>query len=169
LVAWLGLGVGVLEVLASLPFFDGPRRVGPFVSPWPELESAWLVDPPSGVLTGFGVLVAVVAGLVASAVHTDVARIVRYGQPFVDARRERAGAAGRWWWVPVAVLAALGVLAVVSAVSAVPADAPPAVLLAAGRDAVLLFSLVGVVLATRQSATEMADQVLRNSWEPEIR
>ncbi|OLF14018.1 hypothetical protein BLA60_02235 [Actinophytocola xinjiangensis] len=169
LIAWLGLGAGALEVLASLPLFDAPRRVGPFVSPWPELESAWLVDPPSGVITGFGALVAVIAGLVASSVHTDVARIVRYGQPYVDSRRVRPASAGRWSWVPVAVLAALGVLAVVSAVGALPADAPAAVALAAGRDAILLFSLVAVVLATRQSAREMATEVLRNSWEPEIR
>ncbi|GAB3435067.1 DUF6346 domain-containing protein [Actinophytocola sediminis] len=159
LIAWLALAVGGVEVLASLPLFDGPRRVGGFVSPWPELESAWLVDPPSGVLAGFGALVAVVVGLIASVVHRDVARIVRYGRPYLDTRNGvRPAGAGRW--VPTVVVAVLVVLAVVSAVQAIPAGAPVAVWLAGGRDVYPLAALLVIVVTTRQSTKEMAESVL---------
>jgi Family of unknown function (DUF6346) len=168
LIAWLALGAGGAELLASMPFFDGPRRAGGFVSPWPELESAWLVDPPSGVITGFGVVVAAMVGLIASLMRRDVARIVKYGQPYLDTKRAGTRQPGTGWWVPTVVLVALVVLAVVSAVRAVPADAPVPVWLAGGRDAVVLFALLVIVLATRQSTKDMTERLSRNSREPQV-
>jgi hypothetical protein len=157
LLAWSGLGAGLLEVLASIPFFDAPRRLGTFVSPWPELERAWLLAPPPGLITGFGALFAALAGLVASAVHRDAARILRHGQPYLDTKRPATGGAS---WVPAAVLAGLAAWAVVEAVLALPADAPVAVWLAGGRDAVFLVTLLVIVLGTRQSARDMVTQMI---------
>ena len=155
LLAWLGLGTAVAEGLASMPFFDAPRRVGKFVSPWPQIEQAWLVDLPSGVLAGFAVLVAAVVGLVAEGVHRDAARIVRYGQSYLDTRKVPQGGSS---WVPAAVIAALAVWAVVE-VGLATGDAPVVVWLAGGRDALVLLALLGVVVSTRQSAKDMVAQL----------
>ncbi|MCT2581544.1 DUF6346 domain-containing protein [Actinophytocola gossypii] len=166
LLAWLGLAAGGVEVLASLPYFDAPRRVGGFVSPWPELESAWLVDPPSGVIAGFGALLAALIGLVARSVHEDGARIVRYGQDYVDSKRRDLS--GGTSWIPTAIMVALLGWAVVQAVVAVPGGAPAAVWAAALRDAVILLGVLVVTLVTRQSARDMVDQLLPKSTEPRI-
>jgi len=167
LFAWLALGAGGLEILASLPYFDAPRRVGGFVSPWPELESAWLVDPPSGVIAGFGALVAVLVGAAARSVRQDAARIVRYGQDYVDTKRvdQKGGTS----WVPALVLVALLGWAVVRAVTTVPGGAPAAVWAAGLRDAVFLLAVLVVTLATRQSTRDMVDQLLPKSREPDVR
>ncbi|OLF16291.1 DUF6346 domain-containing protein [Actinophytocola xanthii] len=157
LFAWAGLGAGLLEVLASVPLFDAPRRLSAFVSPWPELERAWLVAPPAGLVTGVGAGFAVLAGLVASAVHRDAARVLRHGQPYLEARRPRTGGTS---WVPAAVVAALAGWAVVSAVRALPADAPAYVVLAGARDALFLVALLVIMLRTRQSAQGMVDQLM---------
>jgi hypothetical protein len=157
LLAWAGLGAGLLEVLASIPLFDAPRRLGSFVSPWPELERAWLLAPPPGLITGFGALFAALAGLVASAVHRDAARILRHGRPYVDTKRPGTGGASR---IPTVVLTGLAGWAVVSAVRAVPAQAPVYVWVAAGRDALFLVALLVITLRTRQSAAEMVEQVI---------
>lgn len=158
LYAWLGLATAVAEGLASMPFFDAPRRTGAFLSPWPELEDAWLVDLPSGVLAGFAVLVAAVIGLIAESVHKDAARIVRYGQPYLDTKKQAPG--GGTSWVPSAVIAALVVAAVVKVVLAVPAHAPVAVWLAGGRDALVLLALLIITVRTRQSAKDMVTQLV---------
>ncbi|MFD5827352.1 DUF6346 domain-containing protein [Lentzea sp. NPDC060358] len=159
LYAWLGLGAAVAEGLASMPFFDAPRRVGGFVSPWPELEDAWLVDLPSGVFAGFAVLVAVVVGLVAESVHRDAARVVRYGQSYLDSQKPVPHNTG---WVPAAVIAVLVVVAVVKVVLNVPGHAPVVVWLAGARDAVILVALLVVTVGTRQSARDMVAQLVRN-------
>ncbi|SES08256.1 DUF6346 domain-containing protein [Lentzea albida] len=156
LLAWLALATAAAEGLASMPFFDAPRRAGEFVSPWPAIEDAWLVDLPSGVLAGFAVLVAAVIGLIAESVHKDAARIVRYGQSYLDAKKVPRGGSS---WVPSAILAALAVWAVVEVVLAID-DAPVVVWLAGGRDALVLLALLGVVLSTRQSAKDMAAQLV---------
>lgn len=158
LYAWLGLGTAVAEGLASMPFFDAPRRAGAFVSPWPELEKAWLVDLPSGVLAGFAVLVAAVIGLIAEGVHKDAARIVRYGQAYLDTKKQVPG--GGTSWVPAALIAALAVWAIVEVVLAVPAHAPVAVWLAGGRDALVLLALLIITVRTRQSAKDMITQLV---------
>lgn len=168
LVAWLGLGVVAAEALASMPYFDAPRRVGGFVSPWPQLESAWLVDPPSGLLAGCGALVALLAVTVADLLHRDAARIVRYGQTFVDTRPARTLAGGRSW-VPTMMIAALFVWAMVSVARALPGSAPFPVWLAGSRDAVILLTLLVIMLATRQPVKGMIDQLLRKSEEPQPR
>ncbi|SER96684.1 hypothetical protein SAMN05216188_118131 [Lentzea xinjiangensis] len=157
--AWLGLAAAAAEGLASLPFFDAPRRAGGFVSPWPELERAWLVDLPSGVLAGFAVLVAAAAGVVAESVHKDAARVVRYGQSYLDTKKQVNGGTS---WVPVGVMAALVVAAVVKVVLAVPAHAPAAVWLAGGRDALVLLALLAITVCTRQSAKDMVGRLVRN-------
>ncbi|MFD4644600.1 DUF6346 domain-containing protein [Lentzea sp. NPDC058436] len=156
LLAWLGLGTAAAEGLASMPFFDAPRRAGEFVSPWPGIEQAWLVDLPSGVLAGFAVLVAAIIGLIAENVHKDAARIVRYGQSYLDSRKAPQGGNS---WVPAALIAALAVWAVVEVVLAT-GDAPVVVWLAGGRDALVLLALLGVVLSTRQSAKDMVARLV---------
>ncbi|PWK82342.1 hypothetical protein C8D88_114213 [Lentzea atacamensis] len=158
LYAWLGLVAAVAEGLASMPFFDAPRRVGAFVSPWPELEDAWLVDLPSGVLAGFAVLVAAVIGLIAESVHKDAARIVRYGQSYLGSRKQVPGGGGSW--VPTALIAALVLGAIVKVVLAVPAHAPVAVWLAGSRDALVLLALLIITVCTRQSAKDMVGQLV---------
>ncbi|WP_191305669.1 DUF6346 domain-containing protein [Lentzea cavernae] len=156
LLAWLGVATAAAEGLASMPFFDAPRRAGEFVSPWPRLEEAWLVDLPSGVLAGFAVLTAAVVGLVAESVHKDAARIVRYGQSYLDAKKVPPGGGS---WVPTVLIAALATWAIVQAALAI-GNAPLVVWLAGGRDAVVLLALLGIVLATRQSAKDMAAQLV---------
>ncbi|NKE56135.1 hypothetical protein FXN61_04530 [Lentzea sp. PSKA42] len=157
LYAWLGLATAVAEGLASMPFFDAPRRVGAFVSPWPELERAWLVDLPSGVLAGFAVLVAIMIGLIAESVHKDAARIVRYGQSYLATKKQVPGGNS---WVPTALIAALAVGAVVKAVVAMPGNAPLAVWLAGGRDALVLLALLAITVRTRQSAKDMVAELV---------
>ncbi|WP_329787219.1 DUF6346 domain-containing protein [Lentzea sp. DG1S-22] len=158
LLAWLGLATAAAEGLASMPFFDAPRRVGAFASPWPQLEEAWLVDLPSGVLAGFAVLVAAVIGLIAENVHRDAARVVRYGQSYLDGKKPVPS--GGSSWVPTALLAALVVWAVVEVVLAV-GDAPPLVWLAGSRDALVLLAVLAVVASTRQSAKDVVAQLVR--------
>ncbi|HUQ59270.1 DUF6346 domain-containing protein [Lentzea sp.] len=159
LYAWLGLATAAAEGLASMPYFDAPRRLGPFVSPWPEVEEAWLVDLPSGMVAGFAVLVAVVIGLVAESVHKDAARIVRYGQSYLDTKKPVPHNVS---WVPAAVMAVLVAASIVKATIALPAHAPIAVWLAGGRDAFILTALLVITVATRQSAKDMVGQLVRN-------
>ncbi|MFI6097559.1 DUF6346 domain-containing protein [Lentzea sp. NPDC051213] len=158
LFAWLGLATAAAEGLASTQYFDAPRRVGEFVSPWPELSRAWLVDLPSGVLAGFAVLVAVMIGVIAESVHKDAARIVRYGQSYVDTKKQVLG--GGTSWVPTALIAALATWAIVQAAFALPGHAPVAVWLAGGRDALVLLALLAVTVFTRQSAKDMVAQLV---------
>lgn len=157
LLAWLGLGAGALEVLASIPFFDAPRRLGTFVSPWPGLEQAWLVDPPSGVLAGFGALLAALLGVLASVLHRDAARVVRYGQSYVDTKRISGGSS----WVPTVILVALVAWAVVTMVRAMPAGAPVLVWFAGARDVLISLALLVIVVGTRQSAKDMVDRLVQ--------
>ncbi|GAA1264781.1 DUF6346 domain-containing protein [Saccharothrix xinjiangensis] len=158
LYAWLGLATAAAEGLASMPFFDAPRRAGAFVSPWPELEDAWLVDPPSGVLAGFAVLVAAFVGVIADSVHKDAARIVRYGQPYLDSRTPVPD--GGTSWVPTVLIGMLVAGAIVKASLSVPAEAPLLVWLAGGRDAVVLLAMLIITVSTRQSAKGMVTQLV---------
>ncbi|MFD9703833.1 DUF6346 domain-containing protein [Lentzea sp. NPDC059081] len=159
LYAWLGLAAAAAEGVASMPFFDAPRRVGGFVSPWPELEDAWLVDLPSGVLAGFAVLVAAMVGLVAESVHKDAARVVRYGQSYLDTKKSLPE---KTTWVPTAVIAALVVVSIVKASIALPSHAPVVVWLAGGRDAAILAALLVITVSTRQSVRDMLGRLVRN-------
>ncbi|GGU75916.1 DUF6346 domain-containing protein [Lentzea flava] len=167
LFAWLGLATAVAEGLASMPFFDAPRKVGVFSSPWPQLEDAWLVDLPSGVLAGFAVLVAAGIGLIAESVHKDGARLVRYGQPYLDTKKQVPS--GGTSWVPTALIAALALGALVKVVVALPANAPLVVWLAGSRDALVLLTILTVTICTRQSAKDMVAQLMRRSMEPKPR
>lgn len=157
LYAWLGLATAAAEGLASMPFYDAPRQAGKFVSPWPQLQDAWLVDLPSGVLAGFALLVAAMIGLIAEGVHKDATRIVRYGQSYVDTKKQAANGTS---WVPTALMAALLAGAIVKAAVNVPIDAPVVVWLAGGRDALVLLALLAITVRTRQSAKDMIDQLV---------
>jgi hypothetical protein len=156
LYAWLGLATAAAEGLASMPFFDAPRQIGSFVSPWPALEDAWLLDLPSGVLAGFAVLVAAMIGLIAESVHKDAARVVRYGQSFLDSRKQVPDGGNSW--VPTALIAALVVGAVVKVLLAL-GNAPAVVWLAGGRDVLVLLALLAITVGTRQSAKDTVAQL----------
>lgn len=165
LLAWLALAAGALDVLASIPRFDAPRQAGAFVSPWPHLGSAWVIDAPSGLIAGFGALVALVLWSMAASMRKNAARVVRYGQPYVDAKG--ANPRGGQSWIPTVILLTLAVWAVVKVVRAVPADAPALVWFASSRDALILLAVLIIIVRTRQSAKDMVTRLSQKSPEPQ--
>lgn len=159
MLAWLALAAAVLDVVASIPRFDAPRQVGTFVSPWPHLSSSWMIDSPSGVIAGFGAFGALVLWGISASMRKDAARIVRYGKPYVD--KKSANLRGGQSWVPTVILLVLPAWAVVKVVRAVPADAPAFVWFASSKDMLVLLAALVITVCTRQSAKDMAAQLVR--------
>jgi hypothetical protein len=179
LLAVVCVGAGALEVLASIVRFDAPRRTGGFVSPWPHLGSAWLVDPPSGTFLVVGAVGAVLCLLMAGIVRRNAARVIRHGDPYLDSTRhctERAGRSpkpggssptgpGRFGLTGTFLLAALTAWAAVSAVRATPPGVPLPVWFASSRDVLILLALTVTWFVTRQPTAQMIEQLRQRHFE----
>lgn len=169
----------VLHVVATIPLYDAPRAVD-FVSPWPQIEQAWLVRPPDFGVIIIGGILAFVLLIMALQARTDGARVIRYGKPFlvhprsvddVDVEEEAAvqlrllemrkrGAVVRGFLLGAAVVG-IGAYAAFRAVAALPAHPPTLVTIGALRDAALLCVLGLVLLATVQSKYDRLSWLLR--------
>ncbi len=178
---WLSIAVClgiVLHLIASIPYNDAPRAVD-FVSPWSEITTAWLLGPgePS-IVVDFGVVLvgAGIAALIAGmggGIRGSSAELARYGISRLMTERKwsrkqankelRQMADGRQSAYRRGVAFALVVLglaayATVHAITALPGDAPPLVMIAGLRDAIVL-AVIGVVLLV--TVEPMYDRVSR--------
>lgn len=159
--------VAVVVPLATVPRYDA-ERAERFVSPWPQIEQALLVDvPPAGAVI-VGLVLAVLGYAVAKGVRRDAARVVKFGPAFLartmrgkgspeqqvraqldkQAASRAGGVAGVAGVVVGVALLGVAVLATVRAVGSVPAGAPAGVWLACLSEAFLLACLAGAWLAT---------------------
>ncbi|WP_199434942.1 DUF6346 domain-containing protein [Qaidamihabitans albus] len=169
--AWCGL-VALAVPLATVPRFDAPRARD-FVSPWPQIERALLVDPPATAVVIVGLALAALLLTMAGAARRDAARLFRYGPAYLarddsgkgssekkagarlrqaeaTRRRDRlTGLAAGLSFIALAAWAAAW--AAVRAAGVVPSAAPPAVWLAAASQAGLLALLAVVWLATTET------------------
>jgi Family of unknown function (DUF6346) len=164
LLAAVCLGAGALEALASIIRFDAPRRIGGFVSPWPHLSSAWLVDPPSGTFVVVGAVGALLCLLMAGTVRRNAARVTRYGDAYLE-HAHRNLKPGRSSLIGTVVLAALTAWAAVSAVRATPPGVSLPVWFAGGRDVLILLSLTVIWLVTRQTSAQTIEQLRQRHHE----
>lgn len=165
----------VCAVLGSIPYYDAPRRLGAFRTPWPQIERARLTDLPLDVFLVLTALIGGVLLLAGTGIRRDAARVVRYGERYL-ARRERSTKAARARWrlardarqserlrsrLVGVLLTAIGVLALVKALPEV-VGAPALVWVGGLRDA-LVFLGVGVVwLCTVETRADRFDRLLGN-------
>jgi hypothetical protein len=157
------LGAMVLEGVAAIPLLDAPRA-DPFVSPWPVVEEAWLFNPPSLFFAILGLPVALVFLVMPFALRTDQARVIRYGESYlneklpgkkkrkVNAELERLaanrGKQVRTGAIVAGVFIASGIWGFVEVALTIPGDAPALVWFAGARDAIILLAIGVVLLAT---------------------
>ncbi|KAA9158598.1 hypothetical protein FPZ12_022440 [Amycolatopsis acidicola] len=157
LAAWCVLAA-VLVSLSAIPRFGAPREIH-FVSPWPQIGDAQLIDLPATAAVILGAIAALLLYAMAHSARDDAARIARHGLPYLarnsSAKEMRRGLERRERRyrpnsvVIGLVLLGLTVWAVVRA--ATVATGPVAVWLACFTDTVLLALLVLIWLATRES------------------
>ncbi|GAB3492716.1 hypothetical protein FB471_6340 [Amycolatopsis cihanbeyliensis] len=181
LAAWCLLLVLLVPVLA-IPRFDAPRAVE-FVSPWPQVERALLVDPPATGTVVVGLALGLLLLAMAAGTRTDAARTARYGPAYLARNlpgksaperrvRERLDklAASRRRHLAFSLsggllLLALAVVALVRAVVEAPAQGSTLVWLACVRDAVLLGGLAAVWLGTVESPHDRMRRLLAGHQE----
>lgn len=159
-----------LILLGSIPRYSNPRVLfgQPYELSWPQIAESHLYDPTPFPLTAVLVLVTLLMAAMAIRARHKAARVVKYGPAYIarniggdgDAQKrlhtklDRIGAgrgAERTWALLVgAVYLGLGTWATLNFTANVPADAPTLVVLACARDAILLATLAGIWLLTRQ-------------------
>lgn len=164
-----------LEGVSSIPLLDAPRA-DPFVSPWPVIEEAWLLNPPFLFFVMLGMPVALVFLGMPFIGRTDHARLIRYGEGYlnekvpgkkkrkVKAELERLAAKRgqqRRTSIGIAVAFVLaGTWGFVEVVLTIPGSAPPLVWFAASRDAIILFAIGVVLLATVEAPIDRIRRLL---------
>jgi Family of unknown function (DUF6346) len=89
--AWCALVV-LLVPLSTIPRFDAPRALR-FVSPWPQIERAFLVDLPAPAAVILGLILAVLFFAMAGGARVDAARVVRYGADYLARDLQGKGSA----------------------------------------------------------------------------
>ncbi|WP_146240109.1 DUF6346 domain-containing protein [Prauserella flavalba] len=155
----------VAVALSSVPRLDAERAPG-FVSPWPQIQRALLVDVPTFGAVLFGGILAVLLFGLTRVAQADAARVRRYGAAYLARGLPGKGSAEKKVNRRLAAIAAvhrrnrvvaaavgLALLALAAwagarAAAEIPADAPLAVVLACLRDTVLLALLAALWLGT---------------------
>lgn len=175
LAAWCVLAV-LYAVLATIPRFDAPHALQ-FVSPWPQIERALLVDMPTAAFVVLGLILALLLAAMAGASRTDAARVVRYGTAFLmrhikgsaDAQLHELAKRQRGQRVIAyavgAAFLALAVWAAIRAGRAAPSSGPVLVWLACLRDAVLFTALGAIWLSTFETRYQRLERLLRRHKE----
>jgi hypothetical protein len=174
---WCALVV-VLVPLSAVPRFDAPRAVH-FVSRWPQIERAMLLDIPTAAVI-FGLILGVLFFAMAGSARDDAARVVRYGNPYLarmlpgkgspESKVRRALDARERRHRPVAggtgvVLLALTIWAAVRAFGV--ASGPVAVWLACLTDVVLLGLLLVIWFVTLESPKRRFARLLGTNFRTE--
>lgn len=163
----------VCAVLGSIPYYDAPRRLNAFRTPWPQIERAWLTGLPLSVFLVLTALIGGVLLLAGTGIRRDAARVVRYGERYL-VRRERSSKAAHASWrlaraarqserlrsrLVGVLLTAIGVVALVEALLEV-VGTPILVWVGGLRDA-LVFLGIGVVwLCTVETRADRFDRLL---------
>lgn len=175
LLALVSLGVIVIQLLSSIPRNDAPRALN-FVSPWPQIEQAWLIRPLDLGVFLIGMALAALLWSMAKVAEMDAARLVRYGLPFltrnvpgkkksVNAELKRLEQGRRsslvgGMVIGVAVLG-LATFAGLRAFAVMPAGAPQLVALSVYRDALVLSAVGIVLLATVEAKHDRLSRLLQ--------
>ncbi|EHR49962.1 hypothetical protein SacmaDRAFT_1692 [Saccharomonospora marina XMU15] len=174
--AWCLL-VAIAVPVSTVVRFDA-ERAPRFVSPWPQVGRALLVDVPAAGAVIIGLVLAVLLYATASAAHRDAARVVKYGPDYLArglsggeparallatrmSRLAESERASRAFGIGFGVaLLGLAAWAVTRVVSAMPGDAPWSVWLAGARDSVLLACLALILLFTAETRYHRLSELL---------
>jgi hypothetical protein len=101
--------------------------------------------------------------LMAGTVRRNAARVVRYGDAYLErTRRQKPGRSGL---IGTVLLAALTAWAAVCAVRATPSGVSLPVWFASSRDVLILLALTLISLVTRQSTAQMIEQLRQRHHE----
>lgn len=184
LLAQVCLAAIVLQLLSSVPRNDAPRAVR-FVSPWPQIEQAWLFRPLDLGVFVVGMALAVLLWSMAKVAEVDAARLVRYGEAFltrsspgkrkkVRAELKRLESGRRSALIRSGLLggAVLGLAAysAVRAVGSLPPHPPLLVAIATLRDPMVLGAVGIILLATMEAKYDRLRKLLElhHSRRPEF-
>ena len=169
LAVWFVLTLALI-LLGTIPRYSNPRVLfgQRYELAWPQIAESHLYDPKPTPLTIMLVLVTVLMAAMAVRARNKAARAVKYGPAYIGrnidgtgdaekrlhAKLDRIGAgrgAERTWALFVgAIYVGLVTWAVLNLTANVPADSPTLVVLACARDTILLATLAGIWLLTRQ-------------------